>query len=108
MQAEVSVLGDDDRRFEGRTQDISLSGICLYAEESVPAGKPVVFRLKLILDGAHSDAIELSGRVVWCTQTEGQYQLGAAFDRDLDSVTWTRLDVLLQFLSGELELNSPG
>lgn len=102
MQAEVSIVGEE-RSFEGTAQDISLSGICLHAPESVPPGKTVNFRLKLILDGAHSDALELSGRVVWCTQLEGQYQLGAAFAKDLDSVTWTRLDVLLQFLSGELE-----
>lgn len=101
---EAQIELPDGSRVEARTVDISFSGICLHAESQVPARAQVNFHLKLIFQWAESDTMSIPGLTVWCTPVEGQFQIGARFDKHMDSASWTRLDVLLQFLSGDLEL----
>jgi hypothetical protein len=94
----------DGSHVDARTIDISFSGICLHAESPVPARMNVDFHLKLIFKWAESDTMTVPGITVWCTPVEGLHQIGARFDNQMDSASWARLDVLLQFLSGDLEL----
>jgi hypothetical protein len=89
---------------EARAIDISFSGICMMAEDHIRPGTRASVRLRLIFERAHTDALPLPATVVWCTSVTGGHQIGAKFDADMDSVTWTRLDVLLRFLAGDVEL----
>jgi len=89
----------------GRAADISFSGLCLTAESRIPPGTHVTMHVSLILDTAHSDSLPLRGTVVWCTPLGSSFQLGARFDADMDDATWTKLDVLIRFLTGELDVD---
>lgn len=92
-----------------RTVDISFAGICVTAAAAVQPGKSVDFGLKLILEGVNLDSLSVPGRVVWCTPTEGQFQIGACFREDeMREGSRKGLQVLLKFLSGELEVPTPG
>ena len=90
---------------DARTVDISYAGICVTTAASVQPGKTVDFSLKLLLEGVEADSLTVPGKIVWCTPTEGQFQIGAAFsDNELSPGARNGLDVLLRFLSGELEV----
>ncbi len=104
IEARVELGGGHS--FPARTVDVSYSGICVVAEESVPFGAQVTFHVRLVFEQAESDSLAIPGKIVWSTPIEGQHQLGGRFDKNMDSRSWARLDVLLQFLSGELDLNS--
>ena len=82
---------------------MSFSGICVHAEDPLAARTRVRFHLWVALPERDSDEFALPGRIVWCTAVEGRFQLGAAFDRDMDNYAWTRLDALLQLLASEPE-----
>ena len=85
---------------DGQATDISFSGICVHTGEAVESRTRVNFHIWVALPERDTDELILPGRIVWSTPVEGMQQLGGAFDRDMDSYAWTRLDVLLQFLSG--------
>ncbi len=88
----------------GQAVDISYSGLCLHATTPVPVGQLAMFHLRLILEWAESETLVLPGRTVWCTTARGGFQIGARFNKAMDDECWSRLDVFLQFLSGDLEL----
>jgi Tfp pilus assembly protein PilZ len=92
---------------DARTVDISFAGICVTTAAAVQPGKNVLLSLKLLLEGVNADSLDVPGRVVWCTPTEGQFQIGAAFrEAEFSNPARSGLDVLLRFLSGELEVPS--
>ncbi len=86
-----------------QTIDISLTGICVHTHEHVEPKTRVRFHVWIVLAERETSELMLPARIVWSTPVEGVHQLGAAFDRDMDNYAWTRLDVLLQFLAGDLE-----
>jgi len=86
-----------------QTIDISFSGICVHAHQSVPLKTRVSFPVWVVLPERETSELMLPGRIVWSTPIEGVHQLGAAFDRDMDNYAWARLDVLLHFLAGDLD-----
>lgn len=102
VEAKLEAAGQD--AFDARAVDISFTGMCVLGEEYIRPGTDVTVHLRLIFDRAHTDALPLPATIVWCTQVTGGHQIGAKFDADMDSVTWTRLDVLLRFLAGDVEL----
>lgn len=91
-------------KITGRTVDLSYSGICVLAEETVPTGELVQFDLRLVLPGAESDTLSVRGTVVWSTPCRGKFQVGARFQRDMTDDQLRKLDVVLRALSGELDL----
>lgn len=93
----------DGHAIEGQTTDISFSGICVHVDELVEPKTLVRFQLWAVLPERETDDILVPGKIVWSTPVEGTHQLGAAFDRDMDNRSWTRLDMLLQLLAGTLE-----
>jgi hypothetical protein len=93
----------DGRECEGWAVDISASGICMYGDQVVEPRSPVEFLVWAVLPQRETNHITLPGRIVWCIPVEGRIQLGATFDNDMDNRTWARLDVLLQFLAGNLD-----
>ena len=93
----------DGRECEGWAIDISAAGICMYLDPYVEPRTAVEFHVSAVLPERETNQITLPGRVVWCTPVEGQMQLGATFDRNMDNRAWARLDVLLQFLAGNLD-----
>jgi hypothetical protein len=97
------VILPDGHAIEGQTADISFSGICVHADEPVEPKTLVQFQLWAVLADRETADIMLSAKIVWSTPVEGTHQLGAAFDRDMDNRSWTRLDMLLQLLAGTLE-----
>lgn len=86
-----------------QTIDISFSGICVHAHERVEPRTRIRFHVSVVLPERETAELVLPGRVVWATPVEGVQQLGAAFDRDMDNYAWARLDLLLQYLAGELD-----
>lgn len=102
---EVTLTRNDGSQLAARTVDISFSGICVVGEEQVKAASRVDFALKLVWQGGETDSLLLPGQIVWCTPTEGTFQIGARFVKDaMDDGAWRQLDVFLQFLAGELQL----
>jgi hypothetical protein len=97
------VILPDGHAIEGQTADISFSGICVHADEHVEPKTLVRFQLWAVLADRETADIVLPAKIVWSTPVEGTHQLGAAFDRDMDNRSWTRLDTLLQLLAGTLE-----
>jgi hypothetical protein len=97
----------DGDKVPARTVDLSFSGICLVAAEHIKPRTPVNFHLRLIFQWAESEGMSIPGEVVWSTEVEGEAQIGARFDKNMSSVSWTRLDVLLQFLAGEIAQPGP-
>ncbi|PRQ05891.1 PilZ domain protein [Enhygromyxa salina] len=93
----------DGRELHGQAVDISFSGICLHTNEAVTPPTTVQFEVWAVLPERETREIVMPGRVVWSTPVEGQVQIGATFDRDMDNRSWARLELLLQFLEGNLE-----
>ena len=102
VDMEALIEGEQGLTLDGRTIDISRNGICLLTAAAIPAGSQVRLRLRLLMEGIDVDALELSARVVWCTASEGEFQLGASFEPLEDD--GRSLEVLLGFLSGELQV----
>ena len=103
VEAEVRL--EDGRRLPARTQDISFSGICVVAGEKVPPKTRAIFALRLVMDWAETEPLELPGVVVWCTRTRDGHQVGARFDpQAMGDDAWQRLDVFLRFLMGDLSM----
>lgn len=102
VEAKLLLTGADPMPV--RTMDISFSGICLLAPLAVQSGAWVQVELRLVQPGRSSDVLSLPAKVVWSTATAGEYQIGAKFSADLSAVHLARLDMLLQFLSGELDV----
>jgi hypothetical protein len=88
---------------EGQAADISFSGICVHADEHVVPKTMVRFQIWAVLPDRETEDLVLPARIVWSTKVEGSHQLGAAFDRNMDNRSWTRLDRLLQLLAGHLD-----
>jgi hypothetical protein len=93
----------DGMALPAQTIDISFSGICVHAHRPIEPRTRVRFQVWVVLPERETSELLLPGRVVWSTPVEGVHQIGASFDRDMDNYAWTRLDVLLQFLAGELD-----
>lgn len=87
---------------EGQTTDISFSGICVHADEPIEPNTFVHFELWAVLPERETDDFVVPAKIIWSTPVEGSHQLGAAFDRNMDNRSWSRLDMLLQFLAGTL------
>lgn len=103
VEAEVRL--DDGRILPARTQDISFSGICVVATEPVTPRSRATFALRLVMEWAETEPVELPGVVVWCTRTRDGHQVGARFDpQAMGEDAWQRLDVFLRFLMGELSM----
>ena len=86
------------------TVDLSMSGICLQGPAAIERGETFDIELRLSRGHAISEPLRLSARAVWVTRVAEAHQVGAAFLDDLPALAWTRLDVMLKFLRGELEL----
>ncbi|MFV8756707.1 PilZ domain-containing protein [Nannocystaceae bacterium ST9] len=97
------VVLPDGIAIPAQTIDISFSGICVHAHQRVEPRTRVRFQVWLVLPERETSELLLPAKIVWSTPIEGVHQLGGAFDRDMDNYAWTRLDVLLQFLAGELD-----
>ena len=97
------VILPDGSELEGQTVDISFAGICIHTDADVPPRTSAQFRVWAVLPDRETSEIVMPGKVVWSTPVEDRIQLGASFDRDMDNRSWARLDVLLQFLAGNLD-----
>lgn len=97
------MLLPDGRELEGQTIDLSFAGICLHTDTAIEAQTHAEFRVWAVLPDRETSEIAMPGKVVWSTPIEGHIQIGASFDRDMDNRSWARLDVLLQFLAGNLD-----
>jgi hypothetical protein len=89
-------------KLKARTRDVSRNGICLVATQAMPVG--VVVNLELVLsfgNNSFSEPLNLSGRLVWCTNLAGSYQVGAMFE-DVTDQQDQFLEMFLQYLDGTL------
>lgn len=93
----------DGRESEGWAIDISVGGICIYLDRAAEPRSAIEVHVWAVLPERETNQITMPGRVAWCTPVEGRIQLGVTFDRNMDNRAWARLDVLLQFLAGNLD-----
>jgi hypothetical protein len=82
LSAEVRV---GERTFTGVTRNLSLGGVCLEGELSLPEGAPLTVGLFLVIDDvedATRPPLEITGKVAWITaEGRGRSILGVRFDR---------------------------
>lgn len=97
LEAAVT-LSVGGRSVSGRTSNLSKGGLCAMVLGAVPVGVPVDVELALIFENdSVSEPLNVTGRVVWCTAVEAQYQVGLSFlPLRPDAVKF--LDVFLKFL----------
>ena len=92
-------VASGDRVLQAVTKDVSRSGCCFVIVEPMQAGSVFEISLSLVLsESSHSEALNLHGRVVWCTQTAEGYQIGASFTQ-LTQQTKGYLQMFLTFLA---------
>jgi hypothetical protein len=102
VDVDATLTLESGQRLKARTRDLSRNGICLIASEPVPSGGPAAVELILSFgNNAFSEPLELSARIVWCTQLSDRYQLGAMFE-ELSEQQDQFVDVFLQYLDGTL------
>lgn len=101
VQIEARLLLEP-KHIRAATKDMSHGGICLIAPIKVDPGSELRLSLSLVLGtNAFSESLELSGRVIWCTEMEGEYQIGILFT-GMTSEKNGYLDMFLRFLQQEI------
>ncbi|MBK9071629.1 MAG: PilZ domain-containing protein [Myxococcales bacterium] len=102
----IGTTGPGTARHAVRTKDISLGGACLHADSDFPVGTALTLYVPWLgPDGqptAHTEAV--TGRVVWMTRIEQEYQLGVVFDAHPAAASRR----CLEELCGTLERSTPG
>ena len=102
IDVEASVHTSDGRKLLARTRDLSRSGICLIASDSLGTGERLSIELVLLLGPtSSSEPLPLRARVVWCTSISGAFQVGAMFDK-LSVKEAAFLDMFLRYLDGSI------
>jgi hypothetical protein len=88
-----------DRLLSAWTRDVSRGGTCFNILEPMETGAAFEISLALVLDeNTVSEALNLNGRVIWCTKIAEGYQIGASFTQ-LTSQTREYLRMFLDFLA---------
>jgi hypothetical protein len=96
-----------DKRFEGRTRNVSRGGLCADLADKIAIGTDLMVDLKLVFeDEAQSDALRLPALVVWCTTVDDTHQIGLAF-RLLSAEIAQHLDTFLRYLDDARTEKSP-
>ena len=102
VDVDATIHLPDGGKLKARTRDVSRNGICLVAAQAMPVG--VLVGLELVLsfgNNSFSEPLNLSGRLVWCTNLAGSYQVGAMFEEVTDQQDQF-LEMVLQYLDGTL------
>lgn len=87
------------------TIDVSMTGICIATDLPVETGAHFDVELHLERGNAVNDPLMLPARAVWTTTVGDQRQVGATFRAEISALSLARLDVMMKFLRGELELS---
>lgn len=83
-----------------RVVDIGRGGISLVGAEPIPTGTHLTIKLEATTDGGENEVLDITGTIVWCTQTkDGSYQLGAKFDDAKGRDRTRRFEHLLELLT---------
>ncbi len=62
-----------------KTFDISINGLCLFANRSLPAGSELDIDIELLDNGEH---IQVTGRCMWSKMIEiGKYRIGIFLEK---------------------------
>lgn len=90
------------------TRDLSRGGVCFVLPTPLERGSSFRISLSLVLgQNTFSEALELSGFVVWCTETAEGYQIGASFG-GLDAESQEYLQMFLGFLAEGVQVGEEG
>jgi hypothetical protein len=101
VDIQVTVAVDDAKR-AARTRDMSRAGLCLIADQSLSVDTEISLELVLTFgEAGATEPLELTGRVAWCTELFGSYQIGVKFV-NLDDDRARYLDMFIGFLDGTL------
>ncbi|HXU00798.1 MAG TPA: PilZ domain-containing protein [Polyangia bacterium] len=91
-----------DVKLAARTRDMSRAGLCLIADQAIPADTEIGLELVLTFgEAGTSEPLQMAGRVAWCTALFGAYQIGVKFIK-VDSEQERYLDMFIGFLDGTL------
>ena len=84
--------------FGGRTLNLSRGGLCAEVTAELLLGLEVEVEIELVFDdNAHSEPLQVRGRVVWCTRVDDAHQVGLSFCH-LQAEQVAFLSMFLQFL----------
>lgn len=97
LRAELSAMFGDEP-ISGHTINVSRGGLCALLAKPLPIGVDLTIALTLCFeDGGLSEPLGLWSRVVWCTELNGQFQVGLAFV-NVTLATKNDLEMFLRFL----------
>ena len=83
---------------QGRTSNVSRGGLCADLAGTIPMGTEVEVDMQLVFDDDEkSDALRMSGHVVWCTMVDDGFQIGLAF-RPLNADKTKLMTLFLRYL----------
>ncbi len=84
--------------YQGRTTNLSRGGLCADLADSIEVGREVEINLQLVFDDdSQSEALQVPGRVAWCTTVDEAFQVGISF-RPMDAERANYLMIFLRFL----------
>jgi hypothetical protein len=108
VDVDATVHLPEGQPLKARTRDVSRNGICLVASQALPVGTQVNLELVLSFgNNSYSEPLTLTGRLVWCTNLAGSFQVGAMFE-DLTDQQDQFLEMFLQYLDGTLSPQDEG
>jgi PilZ domain len=94
--------------FTAITKDVSRGGACFVVAVPMAVGSGFDLALSLVLGAnSFSEPLRLAGKVVWCTQTEEGFQIGAAFV-PMSADTREYLQMFLNFLAKGVGVGEDG
>lgn len=93
-------------RISGRGVDLTDGALCCTLRSAIEPGTTVQIQLRLVLEWGTSEALAVSGHVLWATATEGVFQIGVMLTELLGD-SRQRLAVLIRVLTGIIALPSP-
>jgi len=93
-------------RVSGRGVDLTDNALSCTVRTSIEPGTTVQIQLRLVLEWGTSEALAVSGHVLWATESEGGFQIGVMLTELLGDAK-QRLAVLIRVLTGVIALPSP-
>jgi len=94
-------------RMSGRGLDVMEGALTCTTKSPIEPGTTVQIQLRLVLEWGSSEALTVSGHVLWMTPTEGSYQIGVMLT-DVSGDARQRLALLIRVLTGAIALPAPG
>jgi c-di-GMP-binding flagellar brake protein YcgR len=103
IELDATVETEKAAPVSGRTHDLSKGGLCMLTQSTLPIGTACRVKIALVFSPTEfSEQLTLPATIVWCTKTQGAFQLGVKFAQ-VDPQNRGYLDMFIKFLEGGAE-----